>query len=237
MFDGSTWLFHTEGMTSLSPTPRTTLGRKKHRAATDRATLHAVLDEALICHLGVVRDGAPLVLPTGYGRDGDTLYLHGSTGAASLRAAAGGVDVCVTVTLLDGIVYCRSVNNHSMNYRSAVILGRAETVTDPDAKMHALHVLTDHLSPGSWEHARGVNAKEFAAVSVLALDLTEASVKLRAEGPDDEADDVEADAAWAGVLPVRTVFGEPEPSADLSAKWTTPEHVAQRVTKEGAAAR
>lgn len=229
--------FTLRGMTSLSPTPRTTLGRKKHRAATDRATLHAVLDEALICHLGVVRDGAPLVLPTGYGRDGDTLYLHGSTGAASLRAAAGSIDVCVTVTLLDGIVYCRSVNNHSMNYRSAVILGRAETVTDPDAKMHALHVLTDHLSPGSWEHARGVNAKEFAAVSVLALDLAEASVKLRAEGPDDEPDDVEADAAWAGVLPVRTVFGEPEPSADLSAKWTTPEHVAQRVTKEGAAAR
>ncbi|MDT8915630.1 pyridoxamine 5'-phosphate oxidase family protein [Amycolatopsis sp. PS_44_ISF1] len=224
-------------MTSLSPTPRTALGRLKNRAATDRATLHAVLDEALVCHLGVVRDGAPLVLPTGYGRDGDTLYLHGSTGAASLRTATGGVDVCVTVTLLDGIVYARSINNHSMNYRSAVIFGRATAVTEPDAKLHALHVLTDHLSPGSWNHARAVNAKEFAAVSVLALDLAEASVKLRAQDPDDEAGDVEADAAWAGVLPVRTVFGEPEPSADLPARWTTPEHVAQRVTKAGATAR
>ncbi|WP_020661831.1 pyridoxamine 5'-phosphate oxidase family protein [Amycolatopsis benzoatilytica] len=224
-------------MSSLSPTERTTLGRKRHRAATDRAVLHAVLDEALICHLGVVRDGAPLVLPTGYGRDGDTLYLHGSTGAASLRAASGETDVCVTVTLVDGIVYCRSVNNHSMNYRSAVILGRARPVTDPDEKMHGLRVLTDHLSPGSWEHAREVNKKEFAAVSVLALDLAEASVKLRAEGPDDEPEDVEADAAWAGVLPVRTVFGEPEPSADLSPGWSVPEHVSGRVTRTATAAR
>ncbi|MEW2502067.1 pyridoxamine 5'-phosphate oxidase family protein [Amycolatopsis sp. NPDC047767] len=224
-------------MTSLSPTPRTTLGRKKNRAATDRATLHAVLDEALICHLGLVRDGTPLVLPTGYGRDGDTLYLHGSTGAASLRTAAQDLDVCVTVTLLDGIVYARSVNNHSMNYRSAVILGRARLITDQDEKLHALRVLTDHLSPGSWDHARGVNAKEFAAVSVLALDLTEASVKLRAEGPDDEPEDVSANTAWAGVLPVRTVFGEPEPSADLADGWQIPEHVAGRVSAPEAATR
>ncbi|MFI5609420.1 pyridoxamine 5'-phosphate oxidase family protein [Amycolatopsis sp. NPDC051903] len=215
-------------MTSLSPTARTTLGRKKNRAATDRATLHAVLDEALICHLGLVRDGAPLVLPTGYGRDGDTLYLHGSTGAASLRTAAQELDVCVTVTLLDGIVYARSLNNHSMNYRSAVVLGRARLVTDRDEKLHGLRVLTEHLSPGSWDHARAVNAKEYASVTVLALDLTEASVKLRAEGPDDEPEDVAANDAWAGVLPVRTVFGEPEPSADLPAGWSVPEHVVQR---------
>jgi nitroimidazol reductase NimA-like FMN-containing flavoprotein (pyridoxamine 5'-phosphate oxidase superfamily) len=212
----------------LSTTPRTTLGRKKHRAVTDRSILHEVLDEGLICHLGIVRDGVPLVLPTGYGRDGDTLYLHGSTGASSLRAASRDLDVCVTVTLLDGIVYSRSVNNHSMNYRSAVIFGKATPVVDPEAKMHGLKVLTDHLAPGSWEHAREVNAKEFAAVSVLALDLAEASVKMRAEGPDDEPEDLEADAAWAGVLPVRTVFGAPEPSEDLSPGWTTPEHVTGR---------
>ncbi|HWD05650.1 MAG TPA: pyridoxamine 5'-phosphate oxidase family protein [Amycolatopsis sp.] len=215
-------------MSSLSPTARTTLGRKKNRAATDRATLHAVLDEALICHLGLVPDGTPLVLPTGYGRDGDTLYLHGSTGAASLREAAAEIEVCVTVTLLDGIVYARSVNNHSMNYRSAVVFGRAHEITDRDEKLHALRVLTDHLSPGSWEHARGVNAKEYAAVSVLALDLTEASVKLRAEGPDDDPEDVAANAAWAGVLPVKTVFSAPEPSADLPAGWSVPSHVAER---------
>jgi len=212
----------------LSTTPRTTLGRKKNRAVTDRSVLHAVLDAGLICHLGVVRDGFPLVLPTGYGRDGDTLYLHGSTGAASLRTAAQDLDVCVTVTLLDGIVYARSVNNHSMNYRSAVILGQAKLVVDAEAKMHGLKVLTDHLAPGSWEHAREVNTKEFAAVSVLALDLAEASVKMRAEGPDDEPDDVGADAAWAGVLPVRTVFGAPEPSTDLSPGWTVPPHVTGR---------
>ena len=212
----------------LSTTPRTTLGRKKHRAVTDRSALHAVLDEGLICHLGIVRDGAPMVLPTGYGRDGDTLYLHGSTGAASLRTASQDLDVCVTVTLLDGIVYARSVNNHSMNYRSAVILGQAKLVVDAEAKMHGLKVLTDHLAPGSWEHAREVSTKEFAAVSVLTLDLAEASVKMRAEGPDDEPDDVGADAAWAGVLPVRTVFGAPEPSTDLSPGWTVPPHVTGR---------
>ncbi|MFE0027817.1 pyridoxamine 5'-phosphate oxidase family protein [Amycolatopsis sp. NPDC059021] len=213
--------------TPLSSTPRTTLGRKKNRGATDRETLYSVLDDGLICHLGVVRDGTPLVLPTGYGRDGDTLYLHGSTGASSLRTAAG-VEVCVTVTLVDGIVYSRSVNDHSMNYRSAVIFGTATPVLEPDAKMHGLKVLTDHLAPGSWEHARDVNAKEFAAVSVLALDLTEASVKVRAEGPADADEDIVAGKAWAGVLPVRTVFGEPEPSADLAADFPVPEHVTAR---------
>ncbi|MFI5564079.1 pyridoxamine 5'-phosphate oxidase family protein [Amycolatopsis japonica] len=214
--------------TPLSPTDRTTLGRKKNRALTDRSALYAVLDEGLICHLGVVRDGVPLVIPTGYGRDGNTLYLHGSTGARSMRDSDG-VEVCVTVTLLDGIVYARSVNNHSMNYRSAVILGKAAAVTDRDRKMHGLHVLTDHLAPGSWEHARDINAKEFASVSVLELDLTEASVKMRGEGPDDPEDEVADDLAWAGVLPVRTVFGEPEPSVDLIGEWTVPDHVKRRV--------
>ncbi|MEV6912553.1 pyridoxamine 5'-phosphate oxidase family protein [Amycolatopsis sp. NPDC051071] len=213
--------------TPLSPTGRTTLGRKKNRALTDRSALYAVLDEGLICHLGVVRDGAPLVIPTGYGRDGNTLYLHGSTGAKSMRDSDG-VEICVTVTLLDGIVYARSINNHSMNYRSAVILGKATAVTDPERKMHGLHVLTDHLAPGSWEHARDVNAKEFASVSVLELDLTEASVKMRGEGPDDPEDEVADDLSWAGVLPVRTVFGEPEPSVDLVREWTVPDHVKTR---------
>jgi nitroimidazol reductase NimA-like FMN-containing flavoprotein (pyridoxamine 5'-phosphate oxidase superfamily) len=212
----------------LSPTTRTTLGRKKIRAVTDRAALYSLLDEALICHLGVVRDGSPLVLPTGYGRDGDTLYLHGSTGASSLRLADGGTDVCVTVTLVDGIVYARSINNHSMNYRSAVILGSARLVTEPEAKTHALKVITDQLAPGSWEHARDVNAKEFAAVSVLALDLAEASLKVRAEGPGDEPEDVAENKSWAGVLPVRTVFGEPEPCVELDAGFPAPSHVTER---------
>ncbi|MPY82518.1 MAG: pyridoxamine 5'-phosphate oxidase family protein [Actinophytocola sp.] len=211
-------------MMTLSPTRLSTPNRTKHRTATDRAALYEVLDTGLICHLGLVLDGWPVVLPTGYGRDGDTLYLHGSTGARSLRAAAGGVDVCVTVTHVDGIVYARSVNHHSMNYRSAVVHGRARPATGREEKLHGLRVVTEHLAPGSWQHARGVNAKEFAAVAVLALPLHEASVKIRATGPDDDAEDVEANAAWAGVLPVRQVFGSPEPAADLP----VPDHVASR---------
>lgn len=208
----------------LSSTERTRIRRAPERAASDRESLYALLDAGRICHLGVIVGGSPRVIPTGYGRDGDTLYIHGSTGATSLRAG----EICVTVTLLDGLVLARSVFHHSMNYRSAVILGKAKLVLDADAKMHGLKVLTDHLAPGSWEHAREVSPKEFAAVSVLSLDLAEASVKMRAEGPDDEPDDVGADTAWAGVLPVRTVFGAPEPSTDLSPGWTIPAHVTDR---------
>lgn len=221
----------TASSTTLSSTPRTTLTRKKDRAATDRSALHGVLDEALVCHLGLVLHGSPVVLPTGYGRDGDTLYLHGSTGAGNLRAAGAGLDVCVTVTVLDGIVYARSLNNHSMNYRSAVVHGEARAVTDDTEKLHGLRVVTDHLSPGSWEHARGVNAREFASVSVLALDLAEASVKIRSGGPGDDEEDLTHGTAWAGVLPVRTVFGAPE-SADYSAGIAIPEHVAARAGRE-----
>lgn len=213
-------------MTPLSPTPRSTITRKKDRGRSDRAELYAVLDEGLVCHLGLVLDGSPVVLPTGYGRDGDTLYLHGSTGSPSMRAAAAEVDVCVTVTLLDAVVYARSINDHSMNYRSAVVHGRARALSG-DEKWHGLHVLTDHLAPGSWEHARDVNAKEFAAVSVLALDLAEASVKVRDVGAVDEPSDVEADTSWAGVLPIRTSFGRPE--TDPKCSVPVPAHVSERV--------
>ncbi len=213
--------------TPLSPTDRSTPGRTKHRAVSDRAALYDVLDAGLICHLGLVLDGSPVVLPTGYGRDGDTLYLHGSTGARSLRAASDGIDVCVTVTHVDGIVYARSLNHHSMNYRSAVVHGRARPVTERDEKLHGLRVITEHLAPGSWEHARGINKKEDAAVSVLSLPLHEASVKIRAEGPNDDAEDIEANAVWAGVLPIRQVFGTPEPASDLP----VPAHVTARAAQ------
>lgn len=214
--------------TPLSPTPRSTLTRKKHRGVHDRAVLHQVLDAGLICHLGITLDGAPVVLPTGYGRDGDTLYLHGSTGSPSIRAAAAGADVCVTVTLLDAIVYARSVNNHSMNYRCAVVHGRPRLVEDRAEKTHGLRVLTEHLSPGSWEHARGVNAKEYASVAVLALGLDEASVKMRTGDPGDEPEDVAEGTAWAGVLPVRTVYGAPVPAEYVPATTPIPGHVANR---------
>jgi nitroimidazol reductase NimA-like FMN-containing flavoprotein (pyridoxamine 5'-phosphate oxidase superfamily) len=212
----------------LSPTARSTLTRKKDRAVHDRAVLHQILDTGLVCHLGITLNGAPVVLPTGYGRDGDTLYLHGSTGSPSVRVAAAGADVCVTVTLLDGIVYARSVNNHSMNYRCAVVHGRTRLVEDRTEKMHALRVLTEHLSPGSWEHARGVNNKEYASVAVLALDLDEASVKVRAGEPGDDPEDVAEGTAWAGVLPVRTVFGTPVPAEYVPATTPVPDHIATR---------
>jgi nitroimidazol reductase NimA-like FMN-containing flavoprotein (pyridoxamine 5'-phosphate oxidase superfamily) len=212
----------------LSPTPRSTVNRSRKRAATDRAALDDVLDSALICHLGVVVDGSPVVLPTGFGRDGDVLYLHGSTGARSLRLAEQGADVCVTVTVLDGIVYARSVFHHSVNYRSAVVHGRARAVTDEAAKLHGLRVLTEHLAPGSWDHARQPDRKELAATTVLALDLTEASVKIRTGPPADDEADVDAGTAWAGVLPLRRSWGEPESCPLLPLGMPVPEHVASR---------
>ncbi len=217
----------------LSPTPRSTVQRGKKRAVADRAALDAVLDAGLICHLSVVVDGSPLVLPTGYGRDGDTLYLHGSSGALTLRTAALDNDVCVAVTHLDGVVYARSMFHFSVNYRSAVVHGRARLVTDPAEKMHGLQVLTEHLAPGSWDYCRKPNAKEMAKTSVLALSLDEASVKMRASGPNDDEEDVEANAAWAGVLPITQQWAAPVSSPDLTAGWDIPAHVMDRYASRG----
>jgi nitroimidazol reductase NimA-like FMN-containing flavoprotein (pyridoxamine 5'-phosphate oxidase superfamily) len=215
----------------LSPSPRSTVRRLGERSRTDRAELYAVLDEALICHLGVMVDGAPRVLPTGYGRIEDTLYLHGSTGASSLRAAAS-TPVCVTVTLLDGVVYARSVFHHSMNYRSAVVHGQPRVVTDAGERVRALEAIVSHLAPGSWAHARRPTRKELAATTVLALDLAEASVKVRTGPPKDDEDDVVEGGRWAGVLPVRSEFGRPEPCELLDpADAPAPGHVAGRRTR------
>jgi uncharacterized protein len=211
----------------LSPTARSTVRRNATRARTDRAELYAVLDAGLVGHLGVVLDGAPLVLPTGYGRRGDTLYLHGSTGAATLRAAAAGGPVCFTVTHLDGVVYARSAFHHSMNYRCAVVHGAARLVSDPDERLLGLEVLTEHLAPGSWEATRQPDRKELAATSLLALDLAEASVKVRTGPPGDDEQDLSA-PVWAGVLPLRTVVGTPEPDPLLPPGIAVPERVTGR---------
>ena len=168
-----------------------------------------------------------MVLPTGYGRRGDTLYLHGSTGAATLRTAAAGAPVCFTVTHLDGIVYARSAFHHSVNYRCAVVHGAARPVTDPDERLLALEVLTEHLAPGSWAATRRPDRRELAATAVLALDLAEASVKIRTGPPGDDESDL-ASPVWAGVLPVRTVLGEPEPCPLLPPEAAVPPHVADR---------
>jgi uncharacterized protein len=214
--------------TELSPTPRSTLQRRKERARGDRDELHAILDAGLICHLGMQIDGAPRVLPTGYGRIGDTLYLHGSTGARSLREAIEGAEVCVAVTLVDGIVYARSTMHHSMNYRSAVIHGQARGLTSADEKWQALRAVSEQLAPGSWEHARQPNRRELAATAVVALDLTEASVKVRTGTPGDDEEDVTANIAWAGVLPLHTRWGEPEPCPLLPTDFPAPAHVTSR---------
>lgn len=213
-------------MTSqLSPTERSTIRRGAKRARTDRGELHATLDAGLVCHLALVVDGSPRVLPTGYGRRGDTLYLHGSTGARSLREAG---EVCVSVTHVDGVVYSRSMMHHSINYRSAVIHGRIRHVEDPAERWEGLRVITEQLAPGSWDYARRPTKKELAATAVLALDLTEAAVKIRTGDPGDDAEDVEANEAWAGVLPLHRSWGAPVPSADLIAELPVPEHVLRR---------
>lgn len=215
--------------TPLSSTPRTTLRRLRERGQTDRAALYQVLDAGLVCHLGVVSaDGTPVVLPTAYGRDGDTLYLHGSSANGALRAA-NGQRVCVTVTHLDGLVAARSVFHHSVNYRSAMIFGTATAVTGEDERWQALRVITDHLIPGRWAAARQPTTKEMAATAVLSVPLAEASVKVRAGGPSDEPEDYDLDA-WAGVLPVSVTFGPPVPDPKLRAEIPVPAHIHDRVS-------
>ncbi|MBA2774697.1 MAG: pyridoxamine 5'-phosphate oxidase family protein [Nocardioidaceae bacterium] len=207
-------------MAALSPTPRTRLRRHPDRTQHDRAALLDVLDQGLICHLGVVIDGAPVVLPTVYAVDVDgpdrdgTLYLHGSVASRSLATGQAG-DICVTVTHVDGLVLARSGFHHSMNYRSAVILGRGRLVDDPDERAHALDLVVDHVVPGRASTLRDHTRKELAATAVVALPLHEASVKQRSGGPIDDDEDVAA-AVWAGVLPLRVVAGEVTTAADAA---------------------
>ncbi|WP_026204962.1 pyridoxamine 5'-phosphate oxidase family protein [Actinomycetospora chiangmaiensis] len=210
----------------LSPTPRTRLRRKRDRQASDPTTLHAILDEALVCHLGVVDpDGAPLVLPTMHARVGDVVYVHGSSGAATLALER---EVCLTVTLLDGLVLARSVFAHSANYRSAVVRGRARRVTDPDEHLRALEAIVEHLTPGQWAHARQPDRRESAATAVLALDLDEASVKVRQGPPGDPELVAAGDDRWAGVVPVTTVLGAPRTCPALPPDTPVPAHVLDR---------
>lgn len=207
----------------LSSTPRTTLHRLRERGRVDRGELEAVLDAGLVCHLGVVIDGVPVVLPTGYGRIERTLYLHGSSANRSLLMADG-QEVCVTITLLDGLVCARAVFHHSMNYRSAVIFGAARLVTDAKEKLAALRAVTDHLVPGRWDNVREPTRKELAATAVIAVPLDEASVKVRAGGPKDDAEDYDS-GIWAGVLPAALTFGPAEPDPAMTSEVPVPDHI------------
>ncbi|MET9913641.1 pyridoxamine 5'-phosphate oxidase family protein [Streptomyces sp. NPDC006476] len=217
--------------TTLPVTDLTQHRRLREQGSLERADLDAILDAGFICHLGVVVEGRPLVVPTVYGRDERQLYLHGSVAGRSL---AGGTPVCVTVTHVDGLVLARSVFEHGVNYRSAMIHGVARRVTDPEEKRAGLHRLTEHAAPGQWSYARGPNRKELAATTLLALSLEEASVKIRTGAPDDgDGPDAEL-GLWAGTLPLTSVWGAPVPDPLLPPNTPVPGHIARRVgTRHG----
>lgn len=203
---------------------RTDLRRHPERGVDGRAAVHAIVDEALVCHVGLVDRRGPVVIPTTYGRVGDTVYLHGSPASQLLRSARGGIDVCVTITLLDGVVLARSAFHHSMNYRSVVVFGRARVVDDVAEKRVALDAIVDHVVPGRTADARGANDKELAATLVLALPLDEASAKVRTGGPIDDVDDLDL-PVWAGVLPLALVPGAPEPDVAAAPRASVPSSI------------
>lgn len=215
-------------MTTFEPSPRTTPTRVREKVTYDVEAAHAILDEALVCHVGFVVDGSPRVLPTIHARLGDRLYLHGSTGTPLLRMAreAGpdGLDSCVTVTLLDGLVMARSQFESSMHYRCVMVLGRARLVTDPAERDAALHRIVEHVAPGRSGTSRAGTGKELAATAVLGLDLVEVSVKVSTGDPEDDPTDLDG-AHWAGVVPVALTFGEPRAAADLRPGIEAPGHL------------
>jgi nitroimidazol reductase NimA-like FMN-containing flavoprotein (pyridoxamine 5'-phosphate oxidase superfamily) len=177
------------------------------RADYDRATIDAILDEALICHLGIAVDGQPYVIPTLQARDGDTVYVHGSAASRTLRALASGTPACLTATLVDGLVLARSAFHHSMNYRSVVVLGEARVVTETHEILRALQLFTETLVPGRWDEVRAPSRQELKGTKVLAMTLDEASAKVRAGPPSDDEEDYEL-GVWAGVIPISLTSGE-----------------------------
>ncbi|MFF7388299.1 pyridoxamine 5'-phosphate oxidase family protein [Streptomyces scabiei] len=203
---------------TYTPTERTVPTRAAQKASYDRELVHAILDEGYVCHLGFVRDGAPVVLPTLYGRVGETLYVHGSTGSRPLRMtgqADPGLPVCLTVTHVDALILARSAFHHSINYRSVVVHGTAHEVTDPEERRIALDALVDHVVPGRSRDSRPADRKEFAATAVIRLDLNEVSAKTRTGGVNDEPEDLTL-PHWAGVVPLRKGYGTPIPDPDLA---------------------
>ncbi|MFL5998370.1 MAG: pyridoxamine 5'-phosphate oxidase family protein [Streptomyces sp.] len=214
--------------TAYAPTDRTVPTRSADRASYDRELVHSILDEGYVCHLGFVRDGAPVVLPTLYGRVGERLYVHGSTGSRPLRMtgkADPGLPVCLTVTHVDALILARSAFHHSMNYRSVVVHGLAYDVTDPEEKRLALDALVDHVVPGRALDSRPANKKELAATAVIRLDLDEVSAKLRTGGVNDEPEDL-ALPHWAGVVPLHKGYGTPVADDGLAPGTEVPDYLA-----------
>jgi len=211
-------------MSDFTPTERTQVKRLPKRGKYDRETVYSILDAGFVCHVGFSVDGQPFVIPTNYGRSGDTIYLHGSAASRMLRTLSDGVPVSVTVTLVDGLVLARSAFHHSVNYRSVVILGTARLVEDPAEKMEALRLFTEHVMKGRWDDVRQPTEQELKATTVLALPMEEVSAKLRTGGPvDDEADYVLP--VWAGVLPLETVAKEPIADPNRKSDRPIPEYL------------
>ena len=206
------------------PTPRTRVVREAHRGVYDRETAYKILDEGFLCHVGFVANGQPFVIPTSYGRKDASLYIHGSAASRMLRQMKEGIPVCVTVTLLDGLVLARSVFNHSMNYRSVVILGKAALVDDPAEKLEALRLLSEHIIPGRWDDARQPNERELKQTSVLRIPIEEFSSKVRTGPPIDDEEDLSF-PTWAGVVPLEMKVGTPENDPTLQPGREVPEYV------------
>lgn len=195
-------------MKQLSQTARTTLKRLPQRGTFDRETISQILDEGFICHVGFVVDGQPFVIPTGYARDGEKLYIHGSQASRMLRTIEQGIEVCLTVTLVDGLVLARSAFHHSMNYRSVVVFGRAAVIDDREKKLAALRLLSEHMIPGRWADVRLPNERELQLTTVLSLPLDEASAKIRSGPPLDDEEDYGLNV-WAGVVPLHLTADAP----------------------------
>ena len=206
------------------PTARTRVVREPERGVYDREPVYRILDEGFLCHVGFAVDGQPYVIPTSYGRKDANLFIHGSAASRMLRQMKEGIAVCVTVTLLDGLVLARSTFNHSMNYRSVVIVGKATLVDKPGEKLEALRILSEHILPGRWDDVRQPNERELKATSVLQVPIEEFSAKVRTGPPIDDAEDMNF-PTWAGVLPLEIKAGTPVNDLKLDISRAVPEYV------------
>jgi uncharacterized protein len=219
-------------MSEVQPsTTRTRVVRESHRGVYDRATAYQILDEGFICHVGFVVDGQPFVIPTAYGRVGDQLYIHGSAASRMLRNLDKGIPVCVTVTLLEGLVLARSIFNHSMNYRSVVVLGTAVSVSDAKEKLDALMSISEHILPGRWSESRLPNERELKQTLVICLPIEEFSSKIRQGPPIDDEEDYSF-LTWAGVIPLQTAAGTPENDPRLDPKTPVPVYASKYSRKK-----
>jgi len=213
-------------MSEFTPTERTQVKRLPKRGKYDAETVYKILDEAFVCHVGFAVDGQPFVIPTNFGRVGDMLYLHGSAASRMLRTLSQGIPVCVTVTLVDGLVLARSAFHHSVNYRSVLVLGTAKLVDDPAEKMEALRLFTEHIMRGRWDEIRWPNEQEMKGTTVLALPLEEVSAKVRVGGPVDDEEDYSL-PVWAGVLPLSQTTGAPVPDTRLKEGTPVPKCISE----------